>query len=128
MPTLFHASPVSHAVSSDAARISNELVAASFHAGDAWAEELVRRIAVPLGRALAMIHSAVGVERYVIIGGFANALGRRYLAFVAEAAAEAAWALGQDWPGMLELGSAADDAGLRGAGRLAARTMRPRRG
>lgn len=103
----------------DPEAIDNRRLAAAFRAGDAWAAGLVTAMAAPLGCALAAIHSIVGVERFVVMGGFAEALGPAYLDLLAHAAAPCAWDLGQDWRGMLELGEAQDEAGLIGAGRLA---------
>src|SRR5438132_123971 len=74
----------------------------------------------PLGQALASLHLGVGVERFVVIGGFALALGERYRQELVDAMAASAWNLDTDWNAMLELGINDDDAGLLGAGRFAA--------
>jgi glucokinase len=120
-PEAFACSSVGRTVSGDVSRLDNQLVAQAFRAHDPWATELIGRVAEPLGRVLAGIHSAVGVERFVIIGGAAHALGPLYLGLVGQAAAQSQWSLGQCWEQMLELGVMGDDAGLIGAGRLAAR-------
>ncbi len=120
-PEAFACSSVGRTVSGDVSRLDNQLVARAFRAHDPWATELIGRVAEPLGRVLAGIHSAVGVERFVIIGGVAHALGPLYLGLVGQAAAQSQWSLGQCWEQMLELGVMGDDAGLIGAGRLAAR-------
>lgn len=119
-PGGFARSALARSVASDIALIENELIAQAFRAGDSWTRDLVAGAAEPLGRVLAGIHSAVGVERFVIMGGIAHALGREYLRLVALAAGRSAWALGQDWGQMLELGACGDDAGLIGAGQMAA--------
>lgn len=120
-PDAFARSSLAASVAGRATRVESHLVARAFRAGDPWAVALVGRLAAPLGRALAGIHAAVGVERFVIMGGFAQALGPDYVALVGQAAAASVWDLGQDWERMLELGKWGDDAGLIGAGRLAAR-------
>ncbi|MGE7416195.1 ROK family protein [Methylobacterium tarhaniae] len=120
-PGAFARSSLAAPVAGRAARVDSHLVARTFRAGDPWSAALVGALAAPLGRALAGIHAAVGVERFVIMGGFAQALGPAYLAQVGQAAAASTWDLGQDWGRMLELGEMGDDAGLIGAGRLAAR-------
>ncbi len=120
-PGAFARSSLAAPVAGQARRVDAPLVARAFKAGDPWAMALVGVLAAPLGQALAGIHAAVGVERFVIMGGFAQALGPAYLALVGKAAAASAWDLGQVWGRMLELGEMGDDAGLIGAGRLAAR-------
>lgn len=100
--------------------VRNEHLVAAFHQRDAWAERVISRMAEPLGFALAAIHLTVGVERFVLIGGFALALGSRYRAQTAAAAARCGWDLGLDWNRAVELGQADDDAGLVGAGHFAA--------
>lgn len=118
-PSAFASSRLAYSVAGDISRIENHLIAHAFHAGDSWTRDLVTRVAEPLGRALAGVHSAVGVERFVMMGGVAHALGPQYLRLVALAAGRSEWALGQNWETMLELGEFGDDAGLIGAGRLA---------
>lgn len=100
-------------------RIDNEAIARAFRDGDAWTARLVGRMARPLGTALAAIHLAVGVERFVVIGGFALSLGQGYRAALVESAAAASWDLGQGWDGMIRLGEADEEAALIGAGHCA---------
>lgn len=119
----FRGSCVGRDTGGDLARLDNRIVAKAFRAGDDWTTRLIERLAEPLGRVLATIHGTLGLERFVIIGGFANALGPDYLRLLARAAARSEWALGQRWDTMLELGELGDDAGLIGAGRLAARCL-----
>jgi glucokinase len=119
----FRRSHVGKAVSGDLSRIDNQVFARAFRAGDPWTMDLIAKIAEPLGRVLAMIHATVGVERFVITGGIAHALGPEYFRLLAQAAAASEWALGQNWDEMLELGRMGDDAGMFGAGLLAARSM-----
>ena len=74
-----------------------------------------------LGIGIASLHLAVGVERVILIGGFARALGETYRGIVANAAARACWALGQDWDEIVRLGEDDDDHGMIGAGLYATR-------
>ncbi|WP_164712405.1 ROK family protein [Methylobacterium currus] len=120
-PGAFARSSLAASVAGRATRVDSHLVARTFKMGDPWTVALVGVLAAPLGQALAGIHAAVGVERFVIMGGFAQALGAAYLALVGQAAAAGAWDLGQEWGRMLEFGEMGDEAGLIGAGRLAAR-------
>ncbi|HEX7035604.1 MAG TPA: ROK family protein [Pseudomonadales bacterium] len=122
-PEGFGRSYLGQAVAGDLTRLDNRIVARAFCAGDRWTADLIAASAEPLGRVLATIHCAVGIERFVVIGGIAHALGPAYLRLIGSAAARSEWALGQRWDEMLELGQLGDDAGLIGAGRLAARCM-----
>ncbi len=92
---------------------AGDLVAA-FHRRDSWAVSAIERGATPLGRAIAAVHLGVGIERFVLVGGFALALGERYRQLVARGAAVHCWTGG--WPARLELGAHDDFAGLIGAG------------
>lgn len=94
---------------------STELVAA-FRAAEPWAVEAIRKGATPLGFALAALHLGLGLERFVLVGGFALALGEPYRRLVAEAAAARCWDGGTQWDAWLELGVDDDDSGLIGAG------------
>jgi len=96
----------------------NRALAASFAGGDPFAREVVRELAAPLGVALAGVHTIVGVERFVILGGFARALGEPYLELLRDASRAACWDNGFDWSGGLELGPADDNSGLEGMARL----------
>ncbi len=98
-------------------RATNPMLAESFRAGDPWSGEIVGRLAEPIGKALAALHLATGVERFVVTGGLASALGPAFLGRIAEAAARHGWRLSGDWPLMLELGAPHDDAGMIGAAR-----------
>ncbi len=96
-----------------------EALAAAFRAGDAWAARVIDRAAAYLGYGLAAIHTAIGIERFILIGGFAFGLGEPYRKRVADAAARSCWDLGEHWDSMLTLGIDDDDSGLLGAGRYA---------
>jgi glucokinase len=108
--------------------VQNEHLVLAFHRRDAWTERVISRMAEPLGFALAAIHLAVGVERFVLVGGFALALGPRYRLQTAAAAARCGWDLGLDWNCAVELGQPDDNAGLLGAGRFAAMQCNARLG
>jgi predicted NBD/HSP70 family sugar kinase len=118
-PSGFRASLLAAQYGSVLAAIQNEHVVAAFHQRDAWTKRLIERMAEPLGFALAAIHLTVGVERFILIGGFALALGVHYRSLVAAAAARYGWDLGLDWNCAVELGEPDDSAGLIGAARFA---------
>jgi C7-cyclitol 7-kinase len=115
----FRSSQLHAAVDGQVGRITNEAIVAAFHENDPWVRSQIARTAAHLARVLAGIHCAVGTERFVLIGGFALALGENYRRLLAQLAAASCWNLGQDWPSMFELGTAAESAALIGAGRAA---------
>lgn len=119
-PEAFASSALGREMGKDPDRIDNKSIVELYHKEDPWTVEIVRRMAQPLGQMLATLHLAVGMERFVIIGGFALALGERYRQELVKAASACAWKLAGDWDSMVELGSADDNAGLIGAGRYAA--------
>lgn len=94
--------------------IEGPAVAAAFQAGDPFTLETVEVAAGFLGQALAALHLDSGVERIILVGGFAVALGEPFRRLVAGACADACWDVGQDWDQILQTGDV--DAGLRGAG------------
>lgn len=94
---------------------SSDLVAA-FRRGEGWAAEVVARSSAPLGAALAALHLGVGIERFVLVGGFALALGEGYRRSVAAAASARCWKGDGDWLTRIELGVDDDHSGLIGAG------------
>ena len=99
--------------------ITNEHIVSQFHAGDGWTLQLIDYVAGKLGNVLAQVHQSLGIERFVIFGGFATALGEAYRQSLVRAAAADCWDSGQMWNEMIELGLDDDDSGLLGAGRFA---------
>ena len=118
-PKAFEASGLHALLGGDLGRFTNAAFVRAAAEGDAFTCAIAERMAWWLGQALAAVHLAVGVERFVIIGGFALALGEPYRAAVGAAAAEGAWENGLDWDAAVELGADGDLAGLVGAGRYA---------
>jgi predicted NBD/HSP70 family sugar kinase len=114
----FKASRVAELAEGHVEAVNNAMLAEAFVVGDRWAQQVVRRMALPLGRVIAAVHLAVGVERFVIIGGFALALGEGFREMLWPLAAAAGWDVGADWSRMIEL-DRDPDAGLVGAGRYA---------
>src|SRR4051794_26257384 len=100
-----------------------EELVATFQAGDPFAREVIGQGAAALGTSLAALHTALGLERFVLVGGFANALGEGYRRLVACAAAASCWDLGQDWDRMVEGDPLDGLSGLLGAGRYARATL-----
>ncbi len=117
-PADFTHSQLGRRVDGQPDNVDNAMIVQAFHQADPWTLRLIRNMALPLGQMLATIHLTLGIERFVIVGGFALALGPAYSDLLAEAAASCCWALRGDWDRMIELGQADDDAGLVGAGRM----------
>ena len=101
--------------------LDNKDIVEAFHAGDDWILNLIRHAARPLGQMLAAIHLGTGNEKFVVVGGFALALGESYRLELVKAASRCGWQVGQDWNAMIELGQPDDHSGLLGAGRFAMR-------
>jgi predicted NBD/HSP70 family sugar kinase len=102
-------------------RLQTEHIVSAFHAGDEWVSRFIRDGAEALGRTLATIGQSVGVHEFILVGGFAKALGSHYVAIVADEINEALAGFIETSVPRVYLGSSADDSGLRGAGRFAAR-------
>ena len=110
-------------ISSTVDSLNNEDYVRAFHNHDKWSIKLISRLADPLGNVLAGIHLIIGIERFIIMGGFALALGEPYRQLVCKAAASAGWDLGVDWDKTIQLGDSRLDAGLIGAGRYARQSL-----
>lgn len=104
--------------------LDNEAIVAAFSSGDPWTDRPIRRMARAIGQVLSAVHLAVGVERFVVVGGFAIALGPRFRDMLCAEAAACGWDLGASWDSMIELGRGDENAGLIGAGRYAAQRLR----
>jgi C7-cyclitol 7-kinase len=96
------------------AECSAEFVTA-FLAGETRAVAVVRAGAWPLAVALGALHLGIGLAQFVIIGGFAKALGERYRMLLAQLCRELTWDVGQDWDAMIIAGPSGVDEGLAGA-------------
>lgn len=118
-PEAFEASALHALTGGDPAHFTNDAFVRAAAERDSFTWAIAERMAQWLGRAVAAIHLAVGVERFVITGGLALALGEPYRVALCEAASEGAWPNGLDWNAAVELGTGGDLAGLVGAGRYA---------
>lgn len=96
--------------------LSGPQVVAAYRAGDRDVAACVAEGSRYLGQAMAAIHLDTGIERIIVQGGFAQAMGDPWLAGVVEAAQAACWSIGQTWSDILQLGYPDDDSALLGAG------------
>ncbi|HZU82777.1 MAG TPA: ROK family protein, partial [Polyangiaceae bacterium] len=99
----------------DASTLTAEAIAAAYRGGDPWAGEVVREGADALALAFAAIHLAVGVERFVLVGGFALGLGAPFCEAVQDALAARCWQ-GRARAADVVLGEADGSCALLGAG------------
>lgn len=101
--------------------VSNKSIAKAFRSGDPFTVKIVQQSISPLANMLVNLYLALGLERFIIIGGFALALGESYRLDLARQAATLCWNRQSDWNSMIQFGCEDDLAGLIGAGRLARR-------
>jgi len=84
--------------------------------GDEFSKLLLRESIKPIANSISFIYSLIGIEKYIIIGGFASAVGKYYLDIVEELILEKLpMGLGcDDIKNMLMLGACDDNDGLIG--------------
>jgi glucokinase len=98
--------------------LTNEMLIDAFRSGDIWTRNVIVACTRFLGRVLAATHLDLGIERYILIGGFAVALGDEYRKILADAAAASMWQNGFSWFDAIHVAKDDDHPGLNGAGRL----------
>jgi glucokinase len=122
-PRAFRRSAVAAAVQGNPRSMDTTHIVEAFRKGDTWVRSRLRETTVHLARALAGVHAAVGVETFIIVGGFAHALGKGFRDLLVELAIPCNWSIGQCWDHMIELGLGSDEDGLMGAGLCAMQSM-----
>jgi predicted NBD/HSP70 family sugar kinase len=117
-----YAQSILAAASPDPDRLQTEAIAAAVRAGDPFATRVLRAALRHLSTAITAVYTAIGVRRFVIIGGFATAVGEAYPRLLTSCLVEAGcFSLDPSQiASMVRLGYADDDHGLVGAGRLLA--------
>lgn len=126
-PEAFAASRLAQLSADGPASITTHALAAALAAGDPFAARCVGHGAAYMARSVAGIYAAIGVRRYVFMGGFAQALGQPYLDLLAAQLREAGM-FGIEpahIAGLLQLAEPDDDHGLIGAGRYLAALPAP---
>ncbi|MDC0713189.1 ROK family protein [Stigmatella sp. ncwal1] len=78
-PTRFRDSALWRLTNGEPERIDTHAVVSSILEGDALAGDVLAFGQAHLASCLAMLYNAIGVKRFVLIGGFCMALGERYL-------------------------------------------------
>ncbi|MFF2409947.1 ROK family protein [Streptomyces sp. NPDC058092] len=110
------------AAAPDPEQLDNRMLADAVRAGDAFSTTVLRGGLAHLAAAITSVFTSIGVRRYVLMGGFALAIGPRY-AQLLTAELERAGCFGlaaEEIREMVVLGEPDDDHGLIGAGRLLA--------
>ncbi|MFI1682909.1 ROK family protein [Streptomyces sp. NPDC020607] len=100
--------------------IGNPALAKAIAEGDPFATGVLRGTLVPLAQAVSAVFTSIGVCRFILMGGFALAVGERYRALlVEELVRQGCFGLAADRvDALISLGAPDDDHGLLGAGRL----------
>ncbi|MDT0611133.1 ROK family protein [Streptomyces lancefieldiae] len=103
-----------------AADVDNPAIAAAVREGDAFTTQVLRGTLTHLAQAMTAVFTSIGVCRYVVMGGFALAIGERYRELlVGELVRLGCFGLDVDAvDAMVSLGRPDDDHGLIGVGRL----------
>lgn len=106
-------------------RIDAVQIVAAVKGGDEFAWRCVRHGIGHLARAVAGMYAAIGVRRYVIMGGFAQALAPHYLQCLAQELQQVGMfgIAPEAIPGLLQMAAPDDDHGLIGAGRYLQRLL-----
>ncbi|WP_328875734.1 ROK family protein [Streptomyces sp. NBC_00287] len=102
--------------------LDNPTLVAAVRAEDAFATTVLRGTLTHLASAITSVFTSIGVRRYLLMGGFALAVGPRYVRLLTEEL-ELLGCFGltpAEIRRMVELGAPDDDHGLLGAGRLLA--------
>jgi glucokinase len=82
------------------------------------------RFCEPLARAVAMLHYALGLERFIFAGGLAEGLGERLRTAIVQNLPMQGWNIGQDWNTMVHLAPADDAHALIGGALVLTSGMR----
>ncbi|MFE9139409.1 ROK family protein [Streptomyces sp. NPDC007355] len=120
-PRAFARSSLSAACGGDPGRLSAQHVASGIHGHDPFTVRTVIPGVRHLARTLATLHTALGVRRFVVMGGFARAAGEPYLRLLGGEMTKAGSFLlppSGEARDMLHPGAPDDDDGLIGCVRL----------
>lgn len=129
-PDAYRSSVLARLAGPDPEDISNENLAAAIRQGDPFAADVLAGGLRPLASAIGSVFASIGIRRYIIIGGFALAVGEPYLeALRDEVAAVGCFGLSaREAREMITLGRPDDDHGLIGMGRMLDARLGPQAG
>lgn len=117
-PGAFRRSACAERLQADPDSLSNEIhLVPAARLGDAWSLQVIRRGCRPLAQVLLAVTAACGLEKVLLIGGFALSLGPVYLRLLRQAVEELCdyRLLAGELDGLLTLGHGDAEACLRGA-------------
>ena len=125
-PHEFSRSALAGLTAGDPTRISNEMLVATIHRDDPFAVEILRSTLRPLASAISCLFSALGLRRYIVVGGLAIAIGAPFVTLLCDEMIRAGcFGLDSDQiRAMVSLGEPDDDHSLVGIARLAHRALR----
>jgi predicted NBD/HSP70 family sugar kinase len=118
-PARFAASKLAKLCDGCVENVTSRQIVAADGGGDPFAHECVRIGVRHLANVIAGIYGSIGIELYIFMGGFAQALGRRYLGYV-EDELRRIGLFGREpgaISGLLRMAEPDDDHGLIGGGR-----------
>ncbi len=124
-PAAFAGSGLALRCAGEPALIDNPTLVAAAVAGDRFTIGILQNALRHLAAAVTAVYSAIGVRRYPVIGGFAQAVGELFVRLLTEQLLElGCFGLGdQQIRRMVSLGYADDDHGLIGVGHLLERRL-----
>lgn len=99
--------------------IDTTMLVDAFHRNDRWAHHVIALTAASLASALAALHSAIGMEKFFLVGGFAGALGEAYRTLLVHELSARCWDMGQRWDDFVTLREEREYNALTGAAALA---------
>ena len=126
-PAAFAASLLGHLCEGRVEAISAPHIAAAVQRADPFAERCVKHGIGYMAHSIGAMYAAIGVRRYLFMGGFAQALAPHYTRLVGEALIETGMfgMAAADIPAMLSMAGDDDDHGLAGAGRYLEALLAP---
>ena len=119
-PECFDSSLLREGIGDGGRAMDTRMLVEAFRADDPLARRIVAAGCYPIADLIGVLHLALGLESFFIVGGFAKALGPTYLQLLIERSRRITWDLGQDWTSMIELGKPNHEEALLGAGYFAA--------
>ncbi|WP_405386168.1 ROK family protein [Streptomyces sp. NBC_01102] len=124
-PAAFAGSAPARLGTTDPEILTNPEIAAAVRGGDPFVTSVLRSTLVHLASAVGAVFTSIGVRRYILMGGFALAVGERYRELlVEELVRQGCFGLtAEAVDAMVVLGAEDDDHGLVGMGRLVTRRL-----
>ncbi|GGU81183.1 glucokinase [Streptomyces litmocidini] len=124
-PAGYARSAPARAGAADPRLLGNPEIAEAVRDGDPFTTAVLRSTLVHLAAAVGAVFASIGIRRYVLMGGFALAVGERYRELlVEELVRQGCFGLTADRvDAMVVLGEDDDDHGLIGVGRLMGRRL-----